>query len=134
MTTTAVLFQIFGSLFKTFSGNMESGPGAFPGFSCWSARANSSEVNSPEIHLCSGVGILQRSDTSLFTSLYDSRYLVLYDLFFTSCDTMDLAVMRHGRCGFLDLPVRLLIVVQANRLECVDYALCGYFIVAIPEN
>jgi len=45
--------------FKTCSGQMESGPGAFPGFSCWRARANSSEVNSPEMHLPSGVGILQ---------------------------------------------------------------------------
>jgi len=61
MATTAALLQIFGSLwcwrqedrnlnsqgfntlptFKTYFGHMQSGPGAFSGFSCWRARANS---------------------------------------------------------------------------------------------
>jgi len=69
MATTAALPQIFRSFrcwkqvdiylysqdskalpaFKTCSGQIESGPGAFPGFSCWRARANSSEVNSRNI-------------------------------------------------------------------------------------
>jgi len=44
--------------FKTCSGHMESGPAAFSGFSYWRARANSSEVNSPEMHVFLGVGIL----------------------------------------------------------------------------
>jgi len=77
MATTAALLQIFGSLrcwrqedknlysrdfkalpaFKTCSGHMESGPEVFPGFSCWRARAKSSKVNSPEMHLSSEVGI-----------------------------------------------------------------------------
>jgi len=113
MATIAALLNIFGSLrcwkqedrilysqdfktlpaFKTCSLHMKLGPGAFPGFSYWRASANSSEVNSPEMHLSSGVGILQRSDTFLFTSLSDSRSLVLYVPFFTSCDTMELVVM-----------------------------------------
>jgi len=81
--------------FKTCYGQMESRPEVFPGFSCWRARANSSEVNSQEMP--SRVGIFQRSDTSLITSLSDSRFLVLYVPFFTSCDAMELAVMGHGR-------------------------------------
>jgi len=76
---------------------MESGLGAFPGFICWRARANSSEANSPEIHLSLGVEILQMSDISLFTSLSDSWCLVLYVPFFTSCDVMELEVMGQER-------------------------------------
>jgi len=95
MATTAALFQIFESLscwrqedknlysiartlrqalpaFKTCSGQMESGPGAFLGFSCWRARASSSEENSPEMHLSSRVGIGDHVD-SLLVAIPENR-------------------------------------------------------------
>ena len=46
------------------SGQMESGPGALPGFKCWRAAANSLCEKFSEIFTVSGVVALQRSDTS----------------------------------------------------------------------
>ena len=58
------------------SGQMESGPRAFPSFNCWRALVNSSKVKSPEMLFPIGVGILQMSDTSLATSRADSQSFV----------------------------------------------------------
>ena len=101
------------------SGQIESGPGAFPGFSSWKALVISSGVKSPEILLPVGVGVLQSSDTSLDTSLADSRSFVLKAPFFTSCEAIEFAEMGQGRVVCLDLPVKLFIVLHASRLECV---------------
>ena len=59
------------------SGKMESNPGDFPGFRRLRAAANSSGLKGSEILWPSGVGIFHRSDSSLLTSLVDSRSLVL---------------------------------------------------------
>ena len=60
------------------SGHRASRPEAFLDFNSWKALANSSGKKSPEIHLLGGVGILQSCDSSLTTSLSDSRFVVLY--------------------------------------------------------
>ena len=46
------------------SGQIESGPGAFPGLTCWRAAANSLDEKSPERFTGDGIKALQRSDTS----------------------------------------------------------------------
>ena len=46
------------------SEQMESGPGALPGFKCWMAAANSLCEKLSQIFIASGVVALQRSDTS----------------------------------------------------------------------
>ena len=79
------------------SEHIESGSGAFPGFSISRDLANSYGEKSPEIHLSAGVGILQSSDTSLSTSLVNSRSFVLYVPFLTSCEAIELAEMGQGR-------------------------------------
>ena len=63
-------------------------------------------------------GILQRSDTSLATSRADSQSFVWNTLFLTSCDAIEFSEMGQGRWVFLDLPVKLLMVFYASRLEC----------------
>ena len=45
-------------------GQMESGPGALPGFKCWRTAVNSLCEKVSEIFTRSGVVALQRSDTS----------------------------------------------------------------------
>ena len=54
------------------SGDMESGPGAFPVLSNWKALVNSSGVESWEILSPAGVSIFQSSKTSLAMSLAGS--------------------------------------------------------------
>ena len=125
MATTLARLQIFGSLSRRMqedrnlfnqdfraapawsirSGQIESGPGAFPDCSSWRALTNSSGVKSSETFLSVGVGILQSSDTSLDMSLADSRSFVLYFPFSTNCEAMELAEMGQTRRGCLDLPV-----------------------------
>ena len=46
------------------SGQIESGPVAFPGLTCWRAAANSLDEKSPERFTGDGIKALQRSDTS----------------------------------------------------------------------
>ena len=46
------------------SGQIESGPGAFPGLTCWRPAANSLDEKSPERFSGDGIKALQRSDTS----------------------------------------------------------------------
>ena len=46
------------------SGQMESGPGALPGFKCWSVAVNSLCEKVSEIFTRSSVVTLQRSDIS----------------------------------------------------------------------
>ena len=46
------------------SGQIESGPRAFPGLTCWRAAANSLDEKSPERFTEDGIKALQRSDTS----------------------------------------------------------------------
>ena len=80
-----------GAAWSISSGHRWSRPGALPGFRCWRAAANSSEVNSVEMLPASGVGTLQRSVISFRTDLSDSRSLVLCVPFFTSCEAMAFA-------------------------------------------
>ena len=68
--------------------------------------------------LSGGVGTFHRSETSLATSLADSRSLDPKTPFFTSCEAIELAETGHGRYEWRDLPVRLLIILHALRLEC----------------
>jgi len=55
------------------SGKMESRRGGFPGWGRLRAAASSSGLKSSEILWTLGVGIFLRSDSSLLTSLVDSR-------------------------------------------------------------
>jgi len=54
----------------------------------------------------------------LLTSLVGLRSLVLCAPFFTSCEAMEFAETGHTREERPDLPVSLLIVPHAFRLEC----------------
>ena len=139
MATTKALLQIFGSLslcmqedrillsqdfnaaeaWRISSEHIESGPGAFPCFSSWRALANSPGVKSPDILLSAGVGILHSSVTSLDTSRADSRSFVSYTPFLTNYEAIELAETGQGRGECLDLPVKLLMMFHASRLECV---------------
>jgi len=58
------------------------------------------------------------SDSYLLTSLVNSRIPVLCSPFFTSCEAMEFAETGHRREERPDLPVSLLIVLHALRLEC----------------
>ena len=100
------------------SGKMESNPRDFPGFRRLTAAARSSGLNVSQILWPSGVGIFHRSNSSLLTSLVDFRSTVLCAPFFTSCEAMEF--VEEGQCWKErpDLPVSLLIVLHALRLEC----------------
>ena len=87
-------------------------------FRCLRAAANSSSLKVSEILWPSGVGIFHRSDSCLLTSLVGSRLLVLCATFFTNCETMEFAETGHTREERPDLPVSLLILLHALRLEC----------------
>jgi len=62
--------------------------------------------------------LIHRLDSCLLTNLVDSRPPVLCALFFTSCEAMGFAKTGHRREERPDLPVSLLIVLHALRLEC----------------
>ena len=84
IATTSALLQTLGILswrkqeerkprnqdFKAVSawiispGQIESGPGAFPGLTYWRAAANSLDEKSPERFTGDGIKALQQSDTS----------------------------------------------------------------------
>ena len=117
MPTINALPQSFGSLswrmqqdrslfnkdFKTepawsiSSGHRASELGAFPDFNSWRALANSFGEKSLEIHLWGGVEIFYNWDTSLTTSLADSRLVILYIPFLTNYEAIELAVMEQRR-------------------------------------
>ena len=65
------------------SGQMESGPGALPGFKCWRAAVNSLCKKVPEIFTGSGVVALQRSNTSWETNHEDMQSAASYFPFLT---------------------------------------------------
>jgi len=62
--------------------------------------------------------LIHRLDSCLLTSLVDSRPPVLCALFFMSCEAMGFAKTGHRQEERPDLPVSLLIVLHALRLEC----------------
>jgi len=95
------------------SGKMESNLGDSPGFKRLRAAANSSGLKGSEILWLSGVGIIHRSDSSLLTSLVDSRSPVLCAPFFTSCEAMEFAETGHKQEERPDLQVSLLTVLHA---------------------
>ena len=99
-------------------GKMESNPGDFPGFRRLRAAASSSSLKGSEILWPSGVGIFHRSDSCLLTRLVDSRSPVLCAPFFMSCEAMEFAETGNWWKERPDLPVSLLIVLHALRLEC----------------
>ena len=66
------------------SGQMESGPGALPGFKCWRAAANSRWEKLPETFAGCNESALQRSDTSCKTSRDECRFTPSYFPFLTS--------------------------------------------------
>jgi len=100
------------------SGKMESNPRDFPGFRCLRAAASSSGLKGSEMLWLSGVGSFHRSDSSLWTSLVDSRFPVLCAPFFTSCEAMEFAETGHWRKECPDLLVSLLMPLHALQLEC----------------
>ena len=138
IATTSALLQIFGILswrmeevrksqnqdfradpaWSINSGKMESNPGDVPGVRRLKAATNSSGLKGSEIMWPSGVEIFHRSDSSLLTSLVCSRPPVLYAPFFKSCEAMEISEMHHRREERPYLPVNLLIVLHALRLEC----------------
>ena len=95
------------------SGKMESNPRDFLGFRRLRAVGSSSGLKSSEILWRLGVGIFHRSDSSLLTSLVDSRSPVLCAQFFTSCEAMEFAETGLWRKERPDLPVSLLMVLHA---------------------
>ena len=108
------------------SGHRKSGSVAFPDFNSWRALVNSSGKKSPEIHLSGGVRIFQRWDTSLTTSLAQSRFVVLYVPFLMCifhCEGIELEAIRQRRCVCLALSVKLSILFHVSRLECVKLML-----------
>ena len=113
--------NLFNQVFKAVpawrmsSGDMESGPRAFPVFSNWRALENSSSVKSSEILSPAG-WIFQNLETSSATSLAGSLSFVLYAPFSTSCAAIQLAEIGQGRREFFNLPVRLLMVFHASLL------------------
>jgi len=62
--------------------------------------------------------IFHRSDSSLLVSLVGSRSPVLCAPFFTNCDSMDFAETGHMQEERPNVPVNLLVVFHALRLEC----------------
>jgi len=64
------------------------------------------------------LGIFHKSDSCLLAKLVYSLPPVLCVPFFTSCEAMKYAEMGHRREEHPDLPVSLLMVLQALRLEC----------------
>ena len=66
------------------SGQMESGPGALPGFKCRRAAANSRWEKFPETFAGCNGSALQRSDTSCKTSRDERRFTPSYFPFLTS--------------------------------------------------
>ena len=99
------------------SGKIESRPGDFPGFRRLRAAASSSGLKGPEILFPSGVRTFHRSDSCLLTNLVDSWFPVLSAPFFTSCEAMAFGETGHRRKELPDLPVSLLMVLHALRLE-----------------
>ena len=57
-------------------------------------------------------------DSCLVMSLEDSQFRVLCDPFFTCCNAMEFAETGNRKKKCPDLPVRLLLVFHALRLEC----------------
>ena len=82
------------------------------------SRASSSGLKGSEMLWPSGVGIFHRSDSCLLTSLVDLRSPVLCVPFSTSCEAMEFAETWHWWKERPDLPVSLLMVLHALRLEC----------------
>jgi len=99
-------------------GKMESNHGDFPGFRRLRAAASSFGLKGSEILWPSGVGIFHRPDSSLLTSLVDSRSPVLCAMFFTTCKVMEFAEMGYWREKRPELLVSLLMVLHALQLEC----------------
>jgi len=99
-------------------GKMVSNPEDFPGFRRLRAAASYSGLKESEMLRPSGVGIFHRSDSCLLTSLVVSRPPVLCATFVMSCEAMKFAEMGHRREERPDLPVSLLMVIRAMRLEC----------------
>jgi len=100
------------------SGKMKSNPGDFPGFRRLRAAANSSGLKGSEILWPSRFGVFHRSDSSLLTSLVDWGSPVLCAPFFTNCEAMEFAETGHWWNERPHLPVSLLMVLHALRLEC----------------
>ena len=69
--------------------SISSEHGAFSDFNSWRTLANSSGEKSPKIHFSGVVGNLPSWDSSLTTSLADSRFEVLYNSFTTNCKAIE---------------------------------------------
>jgi len=100
------------------SGKMESNPGDFVCCRRMRAAANSSGPKGLEILWPSGVRIFHRSDSCLLTSLVDSQPLVLCAPLFMSCEAIEFPETGHGLEEHPGVPVNLLMVLHALRLEC----------------
>ena len=138
IANSSALFQIFGILswrmqelkksqnqnlradlaWSVISGKMESNPGDFPDFRHLRAAVSSSGLKGSEILCPSGVGIFHRSDSCLLMSLVDSYSPDLCAPLFTSCEALEFAETGYRQEERPDLPVSLLIVLYALRLEC----------------
>jgi len=103
------------------SGKMEPRCRDFPGFRHLRAAASSTSLKGSDILWPPGVGIFYWSDSSLLTSLVDSRSPVLCAMFFTSCKVMEFARWgtEHRWKERPDLPVSLLMVLHTLRLESI---------------
>ena len=80
--------------------------------------ASSSGLRGSEILWPSGVKIFHKSDSSLFTSLVDSRLLSLCAPFFTSCEAVEYVETGRWCKERPGLPVSLMMAIHALWLEC----------------
>ena len=98
-----------------WAGAAESGD--FPSLRRLRAEANSSGLKGSQILWSSDDATFNRSDSSLLTSLVDSRSAVLCAPFFASYEAMEFAETEQRRKERPDLPVSLLVVLHGLRLE-----------------
>ena len=119
------------------SGKIKSRPGDFLGFRCLRAAASFSGAKGPEILFPPGFWTFHGSDSFLLVDLW---LAFLCAWFFTSCEVMEFAEMGHRWEDRPDLPVRLLMVLHALRLECeksmelTASSQCSCFFCSIQES
>ena len=100
-----------------YSGKMESRSRNFPRFRGQRAAASSSGLKGTEVQMTLKCWDLPQVGHLPLMSLVGTRFPVLCAPFFASCEAMEFAELRHRREERPDLPVSLLMVLHALRLE-----------------
>ena len=108
-----------GPAWSINSGHIWSGPVALTDFSFWRAVANSAGENFLIKKDPLSAGIFQSYEISSPINLVVSRSFVLYFSFLISWEAMAFAEIGHWRRGYLEWPVRVLIMLHVLRLKWV---------------